>query len=193
MSLCSAAGKILQRGVELDNNKRYTEALVCYQEGIQVLIDLLKSYDNQNEEQKRTYLRDKINEYMKRAELIKEIIAKLKDQGSYSEQINIEDNSKEHSYERIFSRFFDDSIDIIKIEDPYIRSFHQVQNLVRFSELAVRKCVNLKKIDLLTTRDFKENEQERWLMMIKNDLNKHNVSLSIKFSDTLHDRQVMYV
>nr|CAD7264001.1 unnamed protein product [Timema shepardi] len=39
----SAAALILQRGVDLDNKRRYTEALVCYQEGLQLLVNILKS------------------------------------------------------------------------------------------------------------------------------------------------------
>lgn len=37
-----AAATILQRGVALDTKKRYTEALICYQEGIQILINKIK-------------------------------------------------------------------------------------------------------------------------------------------------------
>uniref|UniRef100_A0A1Y1LMC0 MIT domain-containing protein n=1 Tax=Photinus pyralis TaxID=7054 RepID=A0A1Y1LMC0_PHOPY len=74
MSLQSTAGNLLQRAVELDGKKRYTEALICYQEGLQVLVDVLKEQDGE----KRVYLRAKVEEYMKRAEQIKELIEKLK-------------------------------------------------------------------------------------------------------------------
>lgn len=144
---------------------------------------------------KRKYLRDKIEEYMKRAELIKANIKKLKEEGNYSEQINIENNALNHSYKNVFGRFLDDDVNDIRIEDPYIRSFHQVQNLVRFSELAVERCKNLKSIHLLTTKDNRESEskeQVKWLLMVKESLSRHNVNLTINFSDTLHDRQVMY-
>lgn len=143
---------------------------------------------------KRKYLRDKIEEYIKRAELIKANIKKLKDEGNYSEQVNIEDNSLNHSYERVFGRFLDEDVRNIKIEDPYIRSFHQVQNLVRFSELVVKKCKNLKCLHLLTTKDSRDNEskeQLKWLSMLRESLLKYNVTLKTNLSDTLHDRQVM--
>lgn len=42
MNIESAAVNILKRGVDLDTKKRYTEALVCYQEGLQVLVDKLR-------------------------------------------------------------------------------------------------------------------------------------------------------
>lgn len=54
--LMKTASSILQRAVKLDNEKRFTESLVCYQEGIQVLMALSKAV--QNEE--RIKLRPKI-------------------------------------------------------------------------------------------------------------------------------------
>lgn len=42
MNVDSMAVNILRRGVEFDTKKRYTEALVCYQEGLQILIDRMK-------------------------------------------------------------------------------------------------------------------------------------------------------
>lgn len=42
MSIESAAANILKRGIELDTKKRFTEALVCYQEGLQILVDKMK-------------------------------------------------------------------------------------------------------------------------------------------------------
>lgn len=42
MNIEHAAINILKRGVELDTKKRYTEALVCYQEGLQILVDKMK-------------------------------------------------------------------------------------------------------------------------------------------------------
>lgn len=41
MSL-QVAGNVLLKAVELDNKKRYTEALLYYKEGLQLLLDLLK-------------------------------------------------------------------------------------------------------------------------------------------------------
>lgn len=74
MSLQTTAGNILQRAVDLDGKKRYTEALVCYQEGLQILVDVLKEQTGE----KRVYLRTKVEDYMKRAEQIKALIEKLK-------------------------------------------------------------------------------------------------------------------
>jgi hypothetical protein len=38
----TAAVTVIRSGVDLDNKKRYTEALVCYREGIQLLLNLMK-------------------------------------------------------------------------------------------------------------------------------------------------------
>ena len=38
----SAALSVLKNGVDLDKQKRYTESLVCYQQGLQLLFDLMK-------------------------------------------------------------------------------------------------------------------------------------------------------
>jgi len=38
----TSAVSVIRSGVDLDNKKRYTEALVCYREGIQLLLNLLK-------------------------------------------------------------------------------------------------------------------------------------------------------
>ena len=33
---------IIKRAIELDSTKRYTESLICYQEGIQILMQAMK-------------------------------------------------------------------------------------------------------------------------------------------------------
>ena len=38
----ASAISLLKRAVELDTSSRFTESLVCYQEGIQLLIDVIK-------------------------------------------------------------------------------------------------------------------------------------------------------
>nr|XP_022908029.1 MIT domain-containing protein 1-like [Onthophagus taurus]XP_022908030.1 MIT domain-containing protein 1-like [Onthophagus taurus]XP_022908031.1 MIT domain-containing protein 1-like [Onthophagus taurus] len=186
MSFESVAATIIQRAVLLDTQKRYTESLVCYQEGIQILMKALK----QSPEQKKTYLRGKIGEYMSRAEQIKLNINKLKDEGKYHEQINIGDNETGYGYETVFGRFLDGDVLNVIVEDPYIRLFHQCQNFLRFCELLVRKCKNLFSLTLITTKDNK-SDQENWLISIQNDLLKYKVNLKVEYSTTLHDRQIM--
>ena len=42
------------------------------------------------------------------------------------EQIHIENNSTGHDYHTVFSRCVDHRLTAVEIEDPYIRSHHQV-------------------------------------------------------------------
>ena len=51
----------------------------------------------------------------------------FKASGSH-EQIQIEDNAAGFGMEKLFSRFMTEFLTEIEIEDPYIRSHHQVMN-----------------------------------------------------------------
>lgn len=129
---------------------------------------------------------------MGRAEQLKKYVEEQKDLGVYHEQISIEDNSKGHSYQTLIGRFLDEDVTYVKVEDPYVRNHNQCQNFLRFCELLVKKCEKLKKICLLTGSDSRNvNEQKSWLDTIKTSLSKHNISLEVEFSQTLHDRQIM--
>lgn len=46
--------------------------------------------------------------------------------GKQHEQIQIESNATGYSYETLFSRFLNQFLTEIEVEDPYIRSHHQV-------------------------------------------------------------------
>ncbi|KAI8441034.1 hypothetical protein MSG28_009306 [Choristoneura fumiferana] len=184
----SAAIKILTRGVELDTKKRYTEALVCYQEGLQILVDKMKE---EADDSVKLYLRKKVEEYMKRAETIKKLVLQQKEAGKFHEQVHIENNSTGHSYKSLFGRFLDDDVQFVVVEDPYIRSFHQCQNFLRLCELLVKTCSNLSNIQLVTSRDSKsEGDQRNWLHSLNEDLQRYRVKLAVEYSETLHDRQI---
>lgn len=51
------ASTVLKRAVTLDMSKKYTESLICYQEGIQILMEALK---NVSEEAQKEKLRAKV-------------------------------------------------------------------------------------------------------------------------------------
>ncbi|KAK9305368.1 hypothetical protein QLX08_003615 [Tetragonisca angustula] len=186
----SAAASILKRAVEMDNNKQYTMALVLYQEGVQILLDSMKETKDQA---KQKHFATRASQYLDRAEKIKNLVEKQKACGTYRELIKIETGSTGHGYSTIFGRFLDATVTYIHIEDPYIRAFHQCQNLVRLCELAVRKCHALSKISLVTTVDpeDKKNQIAR-LEELKQSLSCHLISFEFNFSDTLHDRQIMF-
>ncbi|XP_017793718.1 PREDICTED: MIT domain-containing protein 1-like [Habropoda laboriosa] len=131
------------------------------------------------------------SEYLDRAEKIKILIEKQKATGTYRELIKVQSGSIGYGYTSVFGRFLDTRVTYIHIEDPYIRAFHQCQNLVRFCELAVKKCHTLSKISLITTSDpeDKKNQIAR-LEELKQSLSSHLIFFQYSFSDTLHDRQI---
>lgn len=141
---------------------------------------------------KRRKLRQKISEYMDRAEVIKAIVEQIKADGTYHEQIHIANNSTGHGYERLFGRFLDDTVSELEVEDPYVRSVHQIYNFLRFCELCVKKCPNLKKVLLITGQETDNDtyQQHQKLQELSLSFSNYNVKLVVKYSKTLHDREI---
>ncbi|EFN68295.1 MIT domain-containing protein 1 [Camponotus floridanus] len=183
----SAAVSVLKRAVEMDTKEQYTMALVLYQEGVQILLDAVKE---SKEAYKTEYLTTKAKEYLDRAETVKKLITARKSAGIYRELTKIENGSTGHGYASVFGRFLDGTVTHINIEDPYIRAFHQCQNLVRLCELAIQKCCALSRISLLTTYEAEESNQIARLAELKESLASRKVSFDFSFSETLHDRQI---
>ena len=182
-----AAIALLKRAVELDMSKRYTEALVCYKEGLQLFLRVVQDVTDKD---KKAKYRLKASEYLDRSEKVQEIVDKEKENGKYQEHIKIEANSCGNSYDSLFGRFLDDQVTMLVVEDPYIRAHHQVVNFLRLCELCVKKCPKLVKISLLTGKDSNEREQEAKLEELKQSLSKEKIALEWEFSSTLHDRQL---
>lgn len=69
----------------------------------------------------------------------------------------------------------------------------QLVNLVRFCELMVSKCRNLKFINVVTVAipPNQHNDQKTAFQALTNDLKKRNITMQFEFSEQLHDRQVM--
>lgn len=65
---------------------------------------------------------------MNRAEKIKKLVLQQKEAGLFHEQVHIENGSTGHSYKTLFGRFLDEEVEFVMVEDPYIRSFHQVSS-----------------------------------------------------------------
>ncbi|XP_066585935.1 MIT domain-containing protein 1-like [Prorops nasuta] len=184
----NAAASILKRAVEMDNKKQYTMALVLYQEGVQILINSIKET---KDESKQKHFAARAKEYLERAEKVKELIRQRKEAGDYRELIKIENNAIGYGYTTVFGRFLDASVTSIHIEDPYIRLFHQCQNLVRFCELAVQKCQSLSKVSLITSRDTDDKAgQLSRLGELQKSFQTRLVTFNFSFSETLHDRQI---
>ncbi|XP_015119703.1 MIT domain-containing protein 1 [Diachasma alloeum] len=184
----STAASILTRAVEMDKKEQYTLALVLYQEGLQILVDSMKELKDPT---KKEHFRSKANEYFKRAEDVKIMIGKKKAEGKYREQMRIEAGSVGHGYNSLFGRFLDATVTHVRIEDPYIRAYHQCLNLVRLCELAVQKCTSLSRVSLITTQDPEDGKnQMKRLDELRQSLAGRLVKFEVEFSDTLHDRQI---
>lgn len=66
-------------------------------------------------------------------------------------------------------------------------------NLVRFCELVVSKCRNLKFINVTTTVNpaTHNNDQQTAFDALKRDLKSRNITMNFEFAEGLHDRQIM--
>lgn len=72
------------------------------------------------------------------------------------------------------------------------RDCSQCQNFLRFCELAVKSCENLKRLSLVTGED--KADQAKWLASLQHDLSsRFRIQLDIVYSSTLHDREIRYL
>ena len=107
-----AAIALLCRAVELDGKKRKSEALVCYKEGLQLLMNViteLKKGGGANEQKLKAY-QTKASEYMNRAEQLSLEIKNETKAGKFHKQIKIEEGSKGNSYSSLLARFMDKDV-----------------------------------------------------------------------------------
>lgn len=63
---------------------------------------------------------------MSRAEKVKQHIEELKNTGNYREQIQVPEDSIGFSYRSVLHRFLNEDVKSVEIDDPYVRSPHQV-------------------------------------------------------------------
>ncbi|XP_077584563.1 MIT domain-containing protein 1 [Stigmatopora nigra] len=185
----SSAISVLKRAVELDQSGRFLESLVCYQEGIQLLIDVLKAL---NDESKRGHYREKIKGYMDRAEQIKVHVNKAKEDGKYHEQMKIAEDATGYSYQVLFKPYISDLLQEVWVEDPYIRHTHQLYNFLRFCEMLLKASCKVKTIHLLTSSESDGGQQENALAEMKRSLLAHGVTLDVRYSSTIHDREIRF-
>lgn len=186
----NSAVTVLKRAIELDNESRLPDALVCYQEGIHLLMEVLKAT---KEEAKKVHYRKKIADYMDRAEKIKEQLNDLKEKGKYHEQIKIPDDATGFCYEKLFKPYLDSFVTEVWVEDPYIRHVHQVYNFLKFCEMLVKGPCSVKTIHLLTSLDNAGNvQQTSGLEEIKQSLQRYNITLEVKYSPSIHDREIRF-
>ncbi|XP_063161051.1 MIT domain-containing protein 1 isoform X2 [Candoia aspera] len=186
-----SAASVLKRAVELDSASRFQESLVCYQEGIALLLSVLKAT---KDEKKGAYYRNKITSYMNRAEEIKKLVVKEKEDGKWHKQIKIEENSKGFSYEKLFQEYLNETVTEVWVEDPYIRQAHQLYNFLRFCEMLVKEPCRMKTIHLLTFHEegHGKSQQMGALEEIQQSLKDFGITLDITYSSSIHDREIRF-
>ncbi|XP_025788145.1 MIT domain-containing protein 1 isoform X2 [Puma concolor] len=158
----TAAFKVLKRAMELDSESRYQQALVCYQEGIDLLMQVLRGTKDVT---KKCNLRKQISSYMDRAEIVKKYTDQEKEDGKYHRQIKIEENATGFSYESLFQEYLNETVTEVWIQDPYIRQIHQGSG---------------------------KEQQSSGLQEIKESLKNHGVLLELEYSSSVHDREIRF-
>ena len=95
-----------------------------------------------------------------------------------------------HSYDSIIGPYLTGAKEVI-LEDPYVRLQHQVFNFVRFCE-AVVKVGSVKKISLITgyEDESKLGEVKEKFLELQQSLADSDVVLDVRFSATMHDREI---
>lgn len=160
---------------------------------------------------KKAHFQNKIHEYMTRAEKIKSEVTLQRSRGEIIDKIHIIANGTGFGYDSIFGKYLDEKVTEISLEEPYLREYYQVWvkmilfrgsfayififgfqliNLVRFCELVVEKCKNLKCISVTTVK-VDNSEQNTAFSALSKDLKGRNISLYVDYDPQLHDRQIM--
>ena len=95
-----------------------------------------------------------------------------------------------YSYESLICPYLEGAKELT-IEDPYIRSNHQIHNFVRFCETVI-KAPTLRKINLITSYDeFTPLEElQDKLGEVKQSLLEIDVELNIDLNTKMHDREI---
>ncbi|NXE21833.1 MITD1 protein, partial [Ardeotis kori] len=187
-----AGAETVKRAVELDLASRFQESLVCYQEGIDLLLQVVKA--TKDEAKKHRY-RQKISEWLT-LDLCHDLFFS---DGKYHKQIRIEENSTGFSYEKLFQEYLTEIVSEVWVEDPYIRHVHQASryslyNFLRFCEMLVKGPCKVKTIHLLTSYDegSGRSQQINGLDEIQQSLKNYGVTLNIAFSSSIHDREIRF-
>jgi ATP-dependent Lon protease len=95
-----------------------------------------------------------------------------------------------YTYENIFGEYLKGAKQI-SMEDAYIRLPHQIQNFLRFCELAVR-IGDVRQIDLVTGSESQLQKAEimEKFEIIQASLKEQQVDFNYMFSETVHDREI---
>lgn len=142
------AKDILIKAVQCDKDGRILEAQDLYQDGIQILMEVVGgrlnsvpecdlfillwdqihyfSLDEKDSNKKKVYL-ERIKEYIDRAEQIKLRVQRHMESGEIVANIPIDENSTGHSYKSLFGKYMNADVKEILIDEPYIAERYQVR------------------------------------------------------------------
>lgn len=95
-----------------------------------------------------------------------------------------------YTYESILGEYLNGT-KTVTIEEPYVRTTHQVANFVRFCE-AIVKAGNVRRINLIAgyNDDTPIAEVVEKLNTLKQSLLEVDIFLDIQFNDKIHDREI---
>jgi len=209
-----ASRKHLNDAVTAEEQGNISEAVFSYHQGITLLHQAAETCVDP---QKKIEYRKRANDYLTRAEELKEQLRQSKKQeaepkeklstskkqeeaggGSLKDHVQIEiaAGATGYGYNTVFGPYLDDRLTAAAVRDPYIRSNAQMYNLQRFCEVLIEGAPNLKKVFLLTSQDaHKQREvqqQVEGLNDIKSVLASRNIEFIYTFKETLHDREIRF-
>uniref|UniRef100_A0A1B6CBU2 MIT domain-containing protein n=1 Tax=Clastoptera arizonana TaxID=38151 RepID=A0A1B6CBU2_9HEMI len=130
-----AGSDLIKKGIVLDQNHQYEEALMCFHNGIQMLLTYTKGLVDSV---KKAHYMNTIEKYFTKAETLKKLCEQEKHLQMFHEQICIQENSTKNSYKTLFRKYLNSDVSVVHIKDPYIRVFHQVV-FVMFKKIATSK------------------------------------------------------
>jgi len=116
---------------------------------------------------------------------------KPQDQTLHAQSIKIKQGQAGCSYAHLFGKYIPGA-SVVIVEDPYIRSNHQIYNFLRFCELVVKMAGGPVLITLTTSADNLEQQQEitSKINEMKASLREYQVDLHLDFNENLHDREI---
>jgi len=216
-TLLSLGIQQVQQATEKDKLGDHKEALRLYSLALESFVSVMRYEKN---DKIKIALRPKIAAYMERAEQLKVLIA---GSGSpshvslppptatsprtgpalplqpttttgtlHAQSIKIKQGQIGCSYDTLFGRYFTGA-SIVFVEDPYIRSDHQIYNFLRLCETIIKRigggeCL----VHLMTSCESPEQKRDLEAKMseLKISLQSHNLQLVLTYNDAMHDREI---
>uniref|UniRef100_A0A8R1HRQ3 MIT domain-containing protein n=1 Tax=Caenorhabditis japonica TaxID=281687 RepID=A0A8R1HRQ3_CAEJA len=184
MKLVKKAAPILQDAVTDDNKGKASNAIFKYKRGVELLGEAMRLMPF--EDDRRNKIMSQFTTYVKR---IAQLEYANKTEVSV-DQRRIAANSTGNGYHQVFSRCCDDTLKMVHVQDAYIVAHHQLLNFVRFCEVIVPLAKNLLVITLKTGEDARNNQTAFQELAVS--LEKRGIVLYVEFSQSLHDREIIF-